>query len=80
MLTLSVIGGWPSNAAHAGEFPVSGILAPGGEVVFANTGEREAMYGKLNYVAARRAGDFVFLSGVEAGPFEKGDGNDVDAF
>ena len=67
-------------AAPAASFPVSRIPAPGGEVVFANPDEREVMYDQLHYSAARRAGDFVYLSGVEAGPFEKGDGTDVPAF
>jgi hypothetical protein len=38
------------------------------------------MYDQLHYSAARSAGDFVYLSGVEAGPLEKGDGTDVKAF
>lgn len=37
------------------------------------------MYDKLTYSAARGAGDFVFLSGVEAGP-RKGQGTDPKAF
>lgn len=64
----------------AQSFPVTRLPAPGGEVVFANPDEREVMYDQLHYAAARRAGDFVYLSGVEAGPFEKGDGTDVAAF
>lgn len=59
-------------------FKVSRIPAPGGEVVFANPGEKEEMYDQLTYAAARRAGDFVFLSGVEAGP-RKGEGTTVEA-
>lgn len=72
--TLSLIG-----SASAAEPRVSKVPAPGGEVVFANPGEREVMYDQLTYSAARRAGDFVFLSGVEAGP-EKGEGTDSAAF
>jgi enamine deaminase RidA (YjgF/YER057c/UK114 family) len=67
-----------SGAAHAQDFRVTRIPAPGGEVVFANPGEREEMYDQLTYAAARRAGDFVFLSGVEAGPL-KGEGTDPEA-
>jgi enamine deaminase RidA (YjgF/YER057c/UK114 family) len=67
-------------AAAAQSFPVTRIPAPGGEVVFANPDERAVMYDQLHYSAARRAGDFVYLSGVEAGPFEKGDGTDIKAF
>lgn len=80
VLALLLVGAWSSRVAHAGEFPVTRIPAPGGEVVFANPGEREEMYEQLHYAPARRAGDFVFLAGVEAGPFEKGDGTDVNAF
>lgn len=69
-----------TTGACAQAFPVTRIPAPGGEVVFANPDEREVMYDQLHYAAARRAGDFVYLSGVEAGPFEKGDGTDVAAF
>ena len=65
--------------AQAQEFKVTRIPAPGGEVVFANPGEREVMHDQLTYAAARRAGDFVFLAGVETGP-EKGEGNDIAAF
>jgi hypothetical protein len=43
---------------------LSRIPAPGGEVIFANPGEREEMYDKLTYSAARRTGDFVFSYGV----------------
>jgi enamine deaminase RidA (YjgF/YER057c/UK114 family) len=77
---LVLVAGWSSGGVHADAFPVTRIPAPGGEVVFANPGEREEMYDQLHYAAARRAGDFVFLSGVEAGPFEKGDGTDAEAF
>jgi enamine deaminase RidA (YjgF/YER057c/UK114 family) len=76
LVSLTRFGDW----AGAEGFPVTRIPAPGGEVVFANPDEREVMYDKLTYSAARRAGDFVFLSGVEAGPFEKGDGTDAKAF
>ncbi|CAN5371446.1 hypothetical protein BH10ACI2_BH10ACI2_15020 [soil metagenome] len=66
-------------AVNAQKFRVTRIPAPGGEVVFANPGERDEMYDKLTYAAARRAGDFVFLAGVEAGP-EKGEGTNPEAF
>jgi len=80
VLVLACIAGSSSVGVRADGFPVTRIPAPGGEVVFANPGEREEMYDQLHYAAARRAGDFVYLSGVEAGPFEKGDGTDVNAF
>lgn len=68
----------PVNVAAAQAFPVTRVPAPGGEVIFANPGEREEMYDQLTYAAARRAGDFVFLSGVEAGP-QAGAGTDMEA-
>lgn len=67
------------GTAQADDSGVSRVPAPGGEVVFANPGEREEMYDQLTYSAARRAGDFVFLSGVEVGP-AKGEGTDSAAF
>jgi enamine deaminase RidA (YjgF/YER057c/UK114 family) len=78
VLALVLVGDWVGGGVRADGFPVTRIPAPGGEVVFANPGEREEMYDQLHYAAARRAGDFVYLSGVEAGPFEKGDGTDVN--
>ncbi len=68
-----------SGTVSAADFNVTRVPAPGGEVVFANPDEREIMYDQLTYAATRRAGDFVFLSGVEAGPM-KGEGTDSAAF
>jgi enamine deaminase RidA (YjgF/YER057c/UK114 family) len=79
-MVLLLAAGFFSGGASAQSFPVTRIPSPGGEVVFANPDEREIMYDQLHYAAARRAGDFVYLSGVEAGPLEKGDGTDVKAF
>ena len=78
LLALLIAIAVSSHAAHAQAFKVTRIPAPGGEVVFANPGEKEEMYDQLTYAAARRAGDFVYLSGVEAGPL-KGEGTDVAA-
>jgi enamine deaminase RidA (YjgF/YER057c/UK114 family) len=78
LLALLVATAAGAKTAHAQAFKVSRIPSPGGEVVFANPGEKEEMYDQLTYAAARRAGDFVFLSGVEAGPL-KGEGTDVEA-
>jgi enamine deaminase RidA (YjgF/YER057c/UK114 family) len=75
-LALAAFG---ARAEDAKAFPVSRLPAPGGEVVFANPDEREIMFDQLHYAAARRAGDFVYLSGVEAGPL-KGEGTDPAAF
>ncbi len=60
-------------------FTVTRISAPGGEVVFANPGEKDRMYDQFTYAATRRAGDFVFLSGSEIGP-QEGEGHDVESF
>ncbi len=78
LLVFVLAGSGAAGAAQAQDFRVTRIPAPGGEVVFANPGEREEMYDQLTYAAARRAGDFVFLSGVEAGPL-KGEGTDPEA-
>ncbi len=67
----------PGNAAEP--FQVERLVAPGGEVVFANPDEKEVMHDQLTYAAARRAGDFVYLAGVETGPLP-GEGTDVEAF
>lgn len=75
VLTLAAFAG----NAFADDFKVTRVPAPGGEVVFANPEERDVMYDQLTYAAARRAGDFVFLAGVEAGPL-KGEGTDSAAF
>ncbi len=79
VLALTITAGACIGNSRADEPGVSRISAPGGEVVFANPGEREEMYDQLTYSAARRAGDFVFLSGVEVGP-AKGEGTDSAAF
>lgn len=78
LLVLATIVVLPAHV-HAADFPVTRIASPGGEVVFANPEERDVMHDQLTYAAARRAGDFVFLSGVEAGP-AKGEGTDSAAF
>ena len=78
LLALLMATAVASRTMHAQAFKVTRIPAPGGEVVFANPGEKEEMYDQLTYAAARRAGDFVYLSGVEAGPL-KGEGTDAAA-
>ena len=64
-----------TNAAEP--FKVERLAAPGGEVVFANPDEKDVMHDQLTYASARRAGDFVYLAGVEAGPLP-GEGNVVE--
>jgi enamine deaminase RidA (YjgF/YER057c/UK114 family) len=54
------------------------IPAPGGEVVIPSAGGQRA-YDGMKYAPARRAGDFLYISGVIAGP--RGDGpRDAAAF
>lgn len=77
-LVAAVLLAGGGSTAQAQEYPVTRVAAPGGEVVFANPGEREEMYDQLGYSAARRAGDFVYLSGVEVGPLE-GEGKDYES-
>lgn len=59
-----------ASAAHAQD-PAAGypklIPAPGGEVVIPNAGAQRA-YDDFKYAPARRAGDFLYISGVIAGP------------
>ena len=78
-LALALATAGAGGPAQADEYHVTRIPAPGGEVVFANPGEREEMYDQLHYAAARRAGEFVFLSGVEVEPI-KGEATDSKAF
>lgn len=58
---------------------ITRMEAPGGEVVFLNDHERKVMHERFTYAATRRAGDFVFVSGLEIGP-EDGEGSDVESF
>lgn len=70
----------PMQSTNAAEpFKVERLAAPGGEVVFANPDEKDVMHDQLTYAAARRAGDFVYLAGVETGPLP-GEGTDIEAF
>ena len=50
----------------AGGYPKK-IPAPGGEVVIPSAGSQRA-YDEVKYAPARRAGDFLYISGVIAGP------------
>jgi len=50
----------------AGDYPKL-IPAPGGEVVIPSVGAQRA-YDEIKYAPARRAGDFLYISGVIAGP------------
>jgi enamine deaminase RidA (YjgF/YER057c/UK114 family) len=54
------------------------IPAPGGEVVIPGPGGQQA-YDEFKFAPARRAGDFLYISGVIAGP-RGADGRDGAAF
>jgi enamine deaminase RidA (YjgF/YER057c/UK114 family) len=54
------------------------IPAPGGEVILPSAGF-ERTYEAVKYAPARRAGDFVYVSGVVAGPIGD-EGRDAEAF
>ena len=54
------------------------IPAPGGEVVVPSAGAQRA-YDQIRYAPARRAGDFLYISGVIAGPIGA-EGRDAQAF
>ena len=55
------------------------IPAPGGEVVLPTAKDKVLLYEQYTYAPVRRAGDFLFLSGVVAGP-APGESTDVEAF
>lgn len=60
-----------ASVAHAQTPAAAGypklIPAPGGEVVIPSAGAQRA-YDEIKYAPARRAGDFLYISGVIAGP------------
>lgn len=59
-VTLSAV---PLSAAPVmGQIARDRIPAPGGEIVFGPSGRR--VYEKWHFAAARRAGDYVYISGV----------------
>jgi enamine deaminase RidA (YjgF/YER057c/UK114 family) len=53
------------------------IPAPGGEVIIPGPGAQRA-YDQIKFAPARRAGDFLYVSGVIAGP-RGGEGRDAEA-
>lgn len=54
------------------------IPTPGGEVALPSNRDRDN-YDRYHYAQTRRAGDFVYISGVVAGP-AAGEATDADAF
>ena len=63
---------------QTGEAYPKRIPAPGGEVVIPSAGGQRA-YAGYRFAPARRAGDFVYISGVIAGP-APGEKRDAEAF
>jgi len=67
----------PAPKPSEGGYPKL-IPAPGGEVVIPSAGAQRA-YDEIKYAPARRAGDFLYISGVIAGP-RGGTERDAPAF
>ena len=66
-----------AQPAPAAGYPKT-IPAPGGEVILPSVGF-ERNYDAAHYAPARRAGDFVYISGVVAGPIGE-EKTDAEAF
>jgi enamine deaminase RidA (YjgF/YER057c/UK114 family) len=64
-------------AAPADAYPKI-LPSAGGEVVIP-TDRAQAAYDRIHYAPARRAGDYLYISGVIAGP-RAGEGRDASAF
>jgi enamine deaminase RidA (YjgF/YER057c/UK114 family) len=75
---LLILASTTAAAAADEKFPQT-IPAPHGEIYLNNAFERDVLYGDWHFAPARRVGDFVFLSGVVAGP-RQGEGKSVEAF
>lgn len=67
-----------SGLAAAQSGPPTRIPSPGGEVVIADARQKRA-YDQLHYAPSRRAGDFVYFSGVVVRR-QAEEGRDVEAF
>ena len=55
------------------------VPAPGGAVYLPTAKDKSLLYDTYTYAPVRRVGDFVYLSGVIAGPLP-GEAHDVEAF
>jgi enamine deaminase RidA (YjgF/YER057c/UK114 family) len=73
VMLAAVLFASPALAEQAQHIP-----AAGGEVILPTAGDVEA-YENYRYAAARRAGDYIYISGVVAGP-RPGEATDVAAF
>ena len=71
----------PTTIIRPGEdkLEIKRIPAPGGEVILPTRKDQLQNHDQYLYSAARRAGDFVYLSGVIVGRLP-GEGNDIEAF
>lgn len=76
-MTLGLLATTPAAAQPAGAGFPKIIPAPGGEVIIPSPGHQRA-YDDWKYAPARRAGDFVYVSGVVAGPVGE-EGDDAEA-
>jgi enamine deaminase RidA (YjgF/YER057c/UK114 family) len=75
---LPALAAFLASAAQAQETFPKTIPAPGGEVVIPSAGAQRA-YDQIKYAPARRAGDYLYISGVIAGPRGAGP-RDPEAF
>lgn len=76
-LLAAVLLATPAMAQSADTYPKI-IPSPGGETIIPNE-RHQRNYDEIKYAPARRAGDFLYISGVIAGP--RGDeGRDAEAF
>lgn len=66
-LALGAVGASATHAQPAAGYPKI-IPAPGGEVVIHSEGAQRN-YDAYKFAPARRAGDFLYISGVIAGPY-----------
>lgn len=66
-----------ASTAAAETYPLH-LPTPGGEVILPTERDRQA-HDQNRYAAARRSGDFIYMSGVIVGR-RPGEGNDVEAF
>lgn len=67
----------PAAAQSVADYPKR-VPAPGGEVILPSAGAERA-YDEFHYAPARRAGDFLYVSGAIAGRMPT-EGRDVAAF
>jgi len=67
LLASALLFATSAQAQPAAEGYPKFIPAPGGEVVIHSPGAQRA-YDEIKYAPARRAGDFLYISGVIAGP------------